>query len=392
MRGFWRWAWPVLFLAGAFLAPFVIYQLRPARRLDVVVVDKTVPFRTWVEHRSLFWLLDHLALRKPDGRPYDPERDYVGAFPPTRPGDPPERTTELTAERARSADLLYLADTYGVYREDLASGPARRAALERSPKLYGGLTLAEAEAARAAAAAGVPVVAEFNTLGSPTGANARAVLEEVLGLRWTGWMGRYFPLLEDRAEVPEWLRRNHWREWRQRWEFRGPGFVLVQDDAHVEVLRVGPEAERLGLTLERRRPADPLVAEARDGTPYPYWFDVVEPRSGTEVLASYQWHLTGAGVDRLRARGLPLRFPAVLRRGTAHYFAGDFADNPLETTPVPFAGFLRLKRWVEGAKLAPSEDAFYWRFYVPLMTQLLDTVAQGRAAGRVPRSRGHDAR
>ena len=95
---------------------------------------------------------------------------------------------------------------------------------------------------------------------------------------------------------------------------------------------------------------------------------------------------------RLRERGLPLRFPAVLRRGTAHYFAGDFADNPLETTPVPFAGFLTGKRWVEGAKLTPSEEAFYWRFFVPLMTRLLETVPQGPGAGTVPRSRGHDAR
>jgi hypothetical protein len=391
MRGAWRWTWPLLVVAGAVLAPYLVYRLRPSRRLDLVVVDKTVPFRTWVEHRSLFWLLDHMALRRPDGRPYDPERDYVGAFPPAHPGSPPERTTELTAERARSADLLYLADTYGVYREDLSSGRARRAGLERSQKLYGGLTLAEAGAARAAAAAGVPLVVEFNTLGSPTGADARAVLEDVLGLRWTRWMGRYFPRLEDTAEVPEWLRRNHWREWRRPWEFHGPGFVLVQDDAHVEVLPVGSEAERLGLTLERAHPADPLVAAARDGTPYPYWFDVVEPQPGTEVLAFYQWHLTGAGVDRLRARGLPLRFPAVLRRRTAHYFAGDFADNPLEMTPVPFAGFLTLKRWVQGAKFAPSEDAFYWRFYVPLMARLLGTVAEERGAGTVPRSRSHDA-
>jgi hypothetical protein len=379
-------------LAGVLLAPWVVHRLRPARRLDIVVVDKTVPFRTFVEHRSLFWLLDHLALRRPDGHPYDPESDYVGAIPPARPGDPPQRTTELTPEQARSADLLYLADAYGVYREDLASGHARRAALERSPKLYGGLTLAEAEAARTAVEAGVPLVAEFNTLGSPTGAGARAVLEEVLGLRWTRWIGRYFPRLEDREEVPEWLRRDHWREWRQPWEFRGPGFVLMQDDAHVEVLRVGTEAERLGLTLERARPTDPLLAAARDGTPYPYWFDVVEPQPGTEVLALYQWHLTGAGVDRLRARGLPLRFPAVLRRRTALYFAGDFADNPLKTTPVSFAGFLTLKRWMQGAKRAPSEDAFYWRFYVPFMAQLLDTVAQKRGAGRVPGSRGGDAR
>ena len=392
MKGTLRWAWPVLLLAGLVLAPYVAYRLRPTRRLDIVVVDKTVPFRTWVEHRSLFWLIDHLGVRKLDGHPYDSTLDYVGAFPPARPGGPPQRTTELTAVRARSADLLYLADTYGVYRDDLATGPARRAALERSPKLYGGLTLAEAEAARAAAAAGVPLVAEFNTLGSPTPTGARAVMEDVLGLRWTRWIGRYFPRLEDRDEVPAWLRRDHWREWRRPWDFSGPGFVLVQDDAHVEVLRVGPEAERLGLTLERARPTDRLLAEARDGTPYPYWFDVVEARPGTEVLAFFQWHLTGAGRNRLHERGLSPRFPAVLRRGTAHYFAGDFADNPLETTPVPFAGFLIVKRWVEGAKLTPSEDAFYWRFFVPLMTRLLETVAHGPGAGKVPRSRGHDAR
>jgi hypothetical protein len=82
----------------------------------------------------------------------------------------------------------------------------------------------------------------------------------------------------------------------------------------------------------------------------------------------------------------------VLRRRTALYFAGDFADNPLKTTPVSFAGFLTLKRWMQGAKRAPSEDAFYWRFYVPFMAQLLDTVAQKRGAGRVPGSRGGDAR
>jgi len=125
-----------------------------------------------VEHRSLFWLLDYLRIRKADGTPYDATRDYVGAFPPARAGAPPERTTELTAERALGADVLYIADAYGVYRDDLASGAARRAALERSPKLYGGLELAEAEAARDAAAAGVPLVVEFNTLASPTGADA----------------------------------------------------------------------------------------------------------------------------------------------------------------------------------------------------------------------------
>jgi hypothetical protein len=78
----------------------------------------------------------------------------------------------------------------------------------------------------------------------------------------------------------------------------------------------------------------------------------------------------------LHARGLPARFPAVTRRtatggGVAWYFAGDFADNPVDARPVPFVGYLGFRHFIEGLKLAPSETAFYWRFYVPMMEKIL---------------------
>ena len=139
-----------------------------------------------------------------------------------------------------------------VYAVDLASGEAQKAALERSATIYGGLTPEEARAAAAAPLAGKTLVAEFNTLGSPTGTAARETLERALGVRWTRWIGRYFPRLEDRGEVPGWMRRDYEREWRRTWEFEGPGYVLVQDDLRCEVLRVGFEAERIGITIERR--------------------------------------------------------------------------------------------------------------------------------------------
>lgn len=379
MRSTLRWSWPILAAALLALVPWSLHAGRPARVLDVVVLDKTVPFRNRIEHRSLFWLLDHLKIVKPGGGAYDRDVDYLGAFPGPVPGDPPERTVDLEPGRAARADLVYLADTYGVYRGDLASGPEMKAALERSPRIYGGLSLSEADAAVRAASAGRTVVAEFNTLGSPTGAEARGTLEGLLGVRWTRWIGRFFSNLEDRGEVPEWMRRDYEREWQRPWTFRGPGFVLLQDDAHCEVLRVGEEAQRVGLTIEREAPVDPLVAEATDGTPYPYWFDWVEPQAGAHVLASFQWHLEPAGRERLEARGLPERFAAVTRRmppggGSAYYFAGDFADNPMPDRRVPFAGYLTFRRWLERGKIAPSELAFYWRFYVPLMARLLDDV------------------
>jgi hypothetical protein len=376
-----RWGWPILLLAALLLALVGSYFFRENRKLDVVVLDKTVPFEPRIEHRSLFWLLNHLKIVHTDGRPYDRDRDYLGAFPGPVPGDPPERTVDLTRERAVKAELLYLADTYGVYREDLESGEAMKAALERSPKIYGGLTIDEANAVAAAVSSGVVVIAEFNTLASPTPDDARAVLERALGVRWTRWIGRYFAQLESRDEVPAWMRRDYEREWRRPWSFSGPGYVLLQDDAHCEVLRVGEEAERIALTLERERPIDDLLAGASDGTSYPYWLDVVETSPEARTLASFQWHLTESGRTRLKVRGLPERFAAVTRRvtpraGAAYYFAGDFADNPMPDEPVPLAGYLTLRKWMEFAKLSPSELAFYWRFYVPMMVRLTDSVAR----------------
>ncbi|HEX4824589.1 MAG TPA: hypothetical protein VFV19_09755 [Candidatus Polarisedimenticolaceae bacterium] len=371
-----RWIWPLLAVALAVLIPWAGYEWRPARPLPLVVLDKTVPFRNWIEHRSLFWLLEHDRIVHADGTPYAFDRDYLGAHPPPLAGDPPERTRDLAAEDVRGARLVYLADTYGVYRDDLRSGARMAAALERSPKIYGGLTTAEAEAAAEAPRQGKTLVAEFNTLGSPTGADARGILESALGVRWTRWIGRYFPHLDDRAEVPQWMREDYEREWKKPWQFEGPGYVLMQDDEHCEVLRIGPEAEAIGLTIERDEKKGTLD-HAADLVPYPYWFDVVEERGATR-LASFQWHLTEAGRSRLAARKLPARFPAVTRMGTAWYFAGDFADNPMDPRPVPFLGYTVFRRFAEGMKLAPSETAFYWRFYVPMMQAILRDAQAAR--------------
>jgi hypothetical protein len=378
-----RWSWPILAATLLVFVPYACYATRPEHRVDLCVLDKTVPFRNWFEHRSLYWLLGHLNVVKADGTNYALERDYLGAYPPPVPGDPPERTRDLAQSDVDGARLIYLADTYGVYRDDLKSKERMEAALERSPKIYGGLTSEEARAAAGAPGSGKTLVAEFNTLGSPTGDDAKRTLESALGVHWTRWIGRYFPRLDDVREVPQWMRNDYEREWKLPWRFQGPGYVLMQDDEHCEVLRVGSEAERIGLTIERDTPVDPHLARAADGVPYPYWFDVVTGTPETVRVASFAWHLSDAGRARLQARGLPERFPAVTRRpsssgGAAWYFAGDFADNPMDPRPVPFLGYLGFRRFVEGLKLAPSETAFYWRFYVPMMETILSDAGSSQ--------------
>ena len=60
-----RWSWPVFAVALLFIVPRGCHALRPERALNVVVVSKTVPFENRIEHRSLFWLLDHRKIVKP---------------------------------------------------------------------------------------------------------------------------------------------------------------------------------------------------------------------------------------------------------------------------------------------------------------------------------------
>ncbi len=237
-----RWLWFPLVIGLLLTLPWILFHLRPGRPMSIVVLDKTVPFDTYLEHEGFFWLLDQYKIVQPSGERYDRTADYVGATPGERAGDPPAATRDLTREAAVGADLLYIIDTYGVYEEDLASGEEKKAALERSRKLYGGLTVAEAEAIRAARDGGTTVVAEFNSMASPTGREAAAILEEVVGVRWTRWIGRYFPLLEDREEVPQWLRDVCQRELAEPWTYEGPGYVLVQDDTRCEVLLGGSDS------------------------------------------------------------------------------------------------------------------------------------------------------
>jgi hypothetical protein len=382
-----RWLWFPLIVGLVLLLPWILFHLRSERPLSVVVLDKTVPFDTYLEHAGFFWLLDQLKIVQPSGDRYDRSVDYLGATPGPEPGDPPARTRDLTDGDAQDADLLYVIDTYGVYEEDLESGEEKKAALERSNKLYGGLTTEEALVLASARKRGTTIVAEFNSMASPTGHEAAAVLEQLVGVRWTRWIGRYFPLLEDREEVPQWLRDVCQRELNQAWTFSGPGYVLIQDDVRCEVLLAGSDSPPIGLTIEPEPEARKgVLRKAATGTPYTFWFDLVIPGPETEVLASYQWGLNGPGNAKLRRLGLPQRFPAVTRHRDAagvpaYYFAGDFGDSTLNEGRVPLAGFLAFRRWIEKTRRIPSHPAFYHRFYVPLMTEILadaEKASRGR--------------
>lgn len=380
-----RWLPIVAFLIFALVVfgPRLLWELTPARPMAVVVLDKTVPMPDRREHLGFFWAMEHFKIPRPDGKAYDPKRDYYGYYPL------PEKRYQVRElpKPLPSADLIYLADTYGVYTHDLDQELAKHG--ERSRLIYGGLQVEEARAvAQAVDITPATLIAEFNDFATPTRQDAREVMYQTLGLRWTGWMGRYFTDLRKGVEVPDWLVRNYEAQHRRKWDFRGPGIAFTHNDDRCEVLRdridVGPDYVELSFTKE-------AVARyhVREKATYSYWFDVVTPHAGTEVLGTFRIDATDSGRKLLQGRGIPERFAAVLRRsgpggGLRYYLAGDFADARNVPGLTKFTGLDGLNFQVQ---LRPDVDpeSFFWGVYVPFLKQVFQEIApQGSPWGGKP--------
>jgi hypothetical protein len=347
-------------------APHLTWRLQKARTLDVVIVDKTVPFEKYREHSAIPWILHAMKIRAPNGRFLDAATDYVGFDPRAKVGH------DLTDAALAHADVLVVADTYGVYEGDYER-PGQEAALERSPKIYGGVTEDEARAIEAFALRGGLVVAEFNTFASPTPAPVRERLERLFGLRWTHWVARYWPDLQDHNEVPGWIGRLWEKVNHTPFEAKGGGLVLVHDDDDIVVLLAGSDLTDDVVTQQRTAKGAVFDLPVRGG--FWFWMDVVEATDG-EVLYEHTIATTAAGAQKLADHRLRARFPALVKRGDAWYFAGDVVDTALELGSPELAGLLPWRSHVTGCGGgAAGDEGFFWGFYVPIVSRLFASRA-----------------
>jgi hypothetical protein len=348
-----------------FVLPKIVWWVWPQRTLEVVIVDKTVPFEKYREHESLFWLLEAWKITTREGRFLDPTIDYVGFDPKTKQG------TDLEEQHLRSADVLFVADTYGVYVGDYEL-PGDIAALERSPKIYGGLSEREAEQIEAFASRCGTVIAEFNTFASPTGKGARSRMESLFGASWTGWVARYWPNVRDPNEVPPWIARVYQRVFDKPFDVTGPAMIFVREDTDMVVLQPGLHLEEGRISTLRRTDAAPDLEGLPSEGEFYFWLDVVEAKDA-EVLYEYEIDVNFAGAAELAAHGVPHRFPALLRKGRAYYFAGDMVDSAIELGDPERKGLLTFRR--ARAMLGGSfEERLMWGWYAPVMEKLIDGV------------------
>lgn len=373
-----RLLWAAVLLIGITLAvtPRLLWERQPARDLKVLIVDKSVPDLSYREHIALIWVLNHFKIAAPAGAPqWDPARHYLGFHPPVEDPalQPLVRDERLSPAALKGKELVCVTDSYGVYQQDLQiARPDNTASPDYSPRLTGGLDAAEVTALQQHVQAGGALWGEFNTFASPTKTAERLALEQLFGVRWTGWTGRYFEDLAQDQEVPAWARRLWLAQSGQNWDFKGPGWVLVHEDNRLRVLREGQEIVPQGLKI-RHDQSHPLLQHAHDSVPFYYWFDILEPTTA-RVLADYEVNLLPPGQTIFEQAGLPRRFPALVmasERPLSLYFAGDASDLAPAPERFRLAGLGPWHRLGRRYDSLPEQKAFFWSFYQPLWANIL---------------------
>ena len=370
--------WPFFLLViGLPLLSFGIWLLIPSKQLEILVIDKTVRDGTYQEHAGLFWTLNHLKYKKSNDEFYSQSKDYLGFFPNGEANfglsrDLVGKTEQQIRALASQHDLIYLADTYGVYESDFEAKPSN----ERSKKVYGGLDYFDIQLIKRAKEEGKVVVAEFNSIASPTSKIIRNEFENLMGVKWTGWIGRYFDELDTlvNGDIPTWLIRQYKRQ-HESWNHSGPGLIFIKESGEIEAFLYQEDYENK-VPLIRTQKMNKLGFRLPDVLPYPDWFDVMMIDRDYEVISYYDIDPTPEGVQRLRNMGLPRFFPAAvvrnLEKGKQYYFAGDFSDMRGNFGTAQFYGIPMLWRGLYVASDYTNRQSFFWNYYYPLISQVLD--------------------
>ncbi|WP_431028288.1 hypothetical protein [Lysinibacillus sp. LZ02] len=338
-----------------FFSPRIYWQFKTSYPLDITIIDKTVPVDDYREHLGLFWVLTNEKVTKTDGELYTITKDYFGYDPKYN-----EPMNEYNVNR--EVDLIYIADTYGVYTDDLEEVVDG----DRSRKIYGGMEVSEWEAILRSKGENTTLIAEYNSFATPTEEHPRSLMEETLSVDWSGWSGRYFDDLTS-DEVPQWLITNYENQYQREWPFKGAGLAFVHITDKVIVLDQSQLEEKVLFTL---------TAEGKEkfptahNTDYPYWFDILTPLNDAVVYAEYDLHLSNMALEELKQAGIPTTFPAIIHNKENHtyYFAGDYADYTKDN----------LMKWQRSDFLMNifSNDTsnFFWTAYVPIMRVILEDV------------------
>ncbi len=357
---------------------FLVWFIAPRTEMTLFIMDKTVPNKSYQEHRAFFWVLRNMKIVKQDNTFYSLANDYHG-FYPVESGlsyfveDLESLEYEAIETVADSVDMAVFLDGYGVYHQDwygLEWGERE----DVSPRIYGGISLKDIRFLEAMQSRQKPIMAEFCFLGSPTPYDVRRRIERNFHIRSTGWTGRYFDNLDLlNTDIPRWIFELYQKQYDVIWEMKGPGTILVHENGTIVVL----QAEKHLVTYW------PVVSTSQewqnklrvpDEIRYPFWFEIVSAGPEYEMISEFYLDITEAGDSLLSLHNLPNAFPATLLRHQPSlflYYTGDFSDSGVSLGTAHLKGiqYFRSLFYEEGEPL--DRDKFFWDYYINVTKSFL---------------------
>jgi len=345
----------------------------PKKKMVAVIVDKTA-LPNGEQHASFTWVLNNQRFTKTETALYKNDNDYFGFFPlkneKFRLKGLERFSAQMLEKLSNDADLLYLTDTYGVYKNEWYQN-------KNEPGLiYGGMSEQDIQLLQKMKEKHKLVISEFNTLGAPTSEKNRSDFENIFGVKWSGWTGCYFASLDTakNTDLPAWIPNFYKKDNNGQWPFHHAGIVFVNTENKVVILEEGNDlSSALPLILVNNYAQKKYHLPAQ--TAYPFWFDVMQYDSViNQPIAQFQLEATAAGKQILKNAELPAMFPAILKHEKTdyrfYYFSGNFCDNPISLNTSYFKGIGVINSLFYHSDDVNNRRNFFWNFYRPLMTEI----------------------
>lgn len=389
----------------------LIWQLSPKIPLKLSLVDYTVPFDNYAEHSASVWAFNHLKVVPPtitgpvkSRETWHRESSYSGPEP-FRPyiHRRLHQTLPLDQLKDRKSpfDIIYIADTYGVYREDFIHTFERNGQLiqvsdESDPELlkelfdqgevnvhmdyskliFGGLSAEDLDVIEHHTQAGGDVFFEFNAFCDPTPVNVRERAEKVAGLKWTGWSARFLMDPTDKDDTPHWLERAFIKQFPSRSLPNRPSLLLAHRDGRVYLVESDDPKDVLPTLHLKNKELERF--EISNSPYYYFWFALMSPdlNSGIEVLAEIHLHAPEDNKSIYELLDLPERVPLLTERavGQSHrfYLSIDGSDIRENLGKYWYAGLGLLNSVSpKNRGIHVNQRQVFWQFYLPMLNVIL---------------------
>jgi hypothetical protein len=364
------------------------WTLSTPRPISVLIMDKTSYSPQKANQRAINWVLTHRKYVKPDGKLYDPVKDYYGFFAQGvnlyEIRDLSKMSRRDIQQLANQHNVTYYADSYGIYTDiwpELAP--------ENFPAefIYGGLDEKDFFFLEDMINKNSLVIAEFLFTSAITRDQFREKAESMFNLSWKGWTGKFFPQFDLSKEnrVSQWAVDMYESQYGRKWDFTNTGVVLVHEDERIVVLEYPRH-------LNKQQPHIVTEKEPRrefgvsNNIPYPGWFEITFPTQNDQrIISWFELDLTEAGKALLKEFDIPAKFPAVIEESNNKsiiYLAGDFSYTPIPKRFVRMKGARYFELFLSDLNDATNKSAFFFGYYLPLFTNVLKDNQEEITSGR----------